>query len=150
MWTDYFISDSFHNSYIQVVQAIVTTIISISVAVFTLSSSFLVSKVENIKELTKEIEEGGISMSTQKKKRDITSFISRMKHVTINSLIALFISIIGFLIYVVFTFIHLPFWELSALLPLIISTIYIGVSLKNLIEWYLKFHKHHLSSPEKC
>jgi hypothetical protein len=66
-----------------------------------------------------------------------------MKHVTINSLIALFISIIGFLIYVVFTFIHLPFWELSALLPLIISTIYIGVSLKNLIEWYLKFHKHH-------
>ncbi len=143
MWTDYFISDSFHNSYIQVVQAIVTTIISISVAVFTLSSSFLVSKVENIKELTKEIEEGGISMSTQKKKRDITSFISRMKHVTINSLIALFISIIGFLIYVVFTFIHLPFWELSALLPLIISTIYIGVSLKNLIEWYLKFHKHH-------
>lgn len=143
MWTDYFISDSFHNSYIQVVQAIVTTIISISVAVFTLSSSFLVSKVENIKELTKEIEEGGISMSTQKKKRDITSFISRMKHVTINSLIALFISIIGFLIYVVFTFIHLPFWELSALLPLIILTIYIGVSLKNLIEWYLKFHKHH-------
>ena len=143
MWTDYFISDSFHNSYIQVVQAIVTTIISISVAVFTLSSSFLVSKVENIKELTKEIEEGGISMSTQKKKRDITSFISRMKHVTINSLIALFISIIGFLIYVVFTFIHLPFWELSSLLPLIISTIYIGVSLKNLIEWYLKFHKHH-------
>lgn len=143
MWTDYFISDSFHNSYIQVVQAIVTTIISISVAVFTLSSSFLVSKVENIKELTKEIEEGGISMSTKKKKRDITSFISRMKHVTINSLIALFISIIGFLIYVVFTFIHLPFWELSALLPLIISTIYIGVSLKNLIEWYLKFHKHH-------
>lgn len=143
MWTDYFISDSFHNSYIQVVQAIVTTIISISVAVFTLSSSFLVSKVENIKELTKEIEEGGISMSTQKKKRDITSFISRMKHVIINSLIALFISIIGFLIYVVFTFIHLPFWELSALLPLIISTIYIGVSLKNLIEWYLKFHKHH-------
>lgn len=143
MWTDYFISDSFHNSYIQVVQAIVTTIISISVAVFTLSSSFLVSKVENIKELTKEIEEGGISVSTQKKKRDITSFISRMKHVTINSLIALFISIIGFLIYVVFTFIHLPFWELSALLPLIISTIYIGVSLKNLIEWYLKFHKHH-------
>ena len=133
MWTDYFISDSFHNSYIQVVQAIVTTIISISVAVFTLSSSFLVSKVENIKELTKEIEEGGISMSTQKKKRYITSFISRMKHVTINSLIALFISIIGFLIYVVFTFIHLPFWELSALLPLIISTIYIGVSLKNLI-----------------
>lgn len=143
MWIEYFGSIGFHDSYIQVLQAIGTTLISVAVAVFTLSSSFLVSKVENIKELTKEIEEGGVSMSTQKQKRDITSFISRMKCVTINSLIALLISITGFIAYIVFSFIHLPFWELLALLPIIVAIIYIVTSLKTLIGWYLKFHKHH-------
>jgi len=143
MWIEYFESIGFHDSYIQVLQAVGSTLISVAAAVFTLSSSFLVSKVENIKELTKEIEEGGVSMSTQKQKRDITSFISRMKCVTINSLIALLISITVFIAYIVFSFIHLPFWELLALLPIIVAIIYIVTSLNALIGWYLKFHKHH-------
>lgn len=143
MWTDFFAAHSFHCNYIQVVQVIATTLISVTVAVFTLSSSFLVSKVENIKELAKEIEDGGVSMSTQKKKREITSFIYRMKSVTINSLISLILSILGFIVYVVFTFIYLPYWELLAMVPLILAIFFIGVSLNALIGWYLKFHKHH-------
>lgn len=143
MWTDCLFTEQFHSAYITVLQAVATTLISISVAVFTLSSSFLVSKVEGIDKIVSAIENGGISISTQKRIRDVHGFVEKMKSVTINALIALPLAIIGFIAYVTFSFWRIPCWELTAIIPLIVSMVYISISLTKLIKWYYKFHKHH-------
>lgn len=126
-----------------VLQALATTLISISVAIFTLSSSFLVSKMDGIDKIVSAIESGGISLSIQKKRRDLYNFVSKMKDVTFNALVSLPLAVLGFLAYILFSFWRVPYWELLALLPLIGSTIFMSISLHKLIRWYLKFHKHH-------
>lgn len=143
MWTDFLTSDTFHCTYMSVLQALTTTLISVSVAIFTLSSSFLVSKVEGIDKIVNAIESGGISLSIQKKRRDLYNFVSKMKSVTFNALISLPLAILGFFAYVLFSFWRASYWELLALLPLIVSLIFVSISLIKLIKWYLKFHKHH-------
>lgn len=143
MWTDFLESGAFHDTYMQVLQALATTLISISVAIFTLSSSFLISKVEGIDKIAKAIESGGVSLSIQKKRRDLFNFVSKMKSITFNALIALPLAGLGFLAYIIFSFWEVPYWELSALLPIIGSIIFMSLSLYRLIRWYLKFHKHH-------
>lgn len=143
MWTEFLISDTFHCTYMSVLQALATTLISISVAIFTLSSSFLVSKVEGIDKIVSAIESGGFSLSIQKKRRDLYIFVSKMKDITFNALVSLPLAVLGFLAYILFSFWRVPYWELLALLPLIGSTIFMSISLHKLIRWYLKFHKHH-------
>lgn len=143
MLTDCLLTEQFHSAYIDVLQAVSTTLISISVAVFTLSSSFLVSKVEGIDKIVSAIENGGISISTQKRIRDVHGFVDKMKSVTINALIALPLALLGFVAYIVFSFWWIKFWELSAIIPLTGSLVYITISLTKLIKWYYKFHKHH-------
>lgn len=143
MWTDFLTSDTFHCTYMSVLQALATTLISVSVAIFTLSSSFLVSKVEGIDKIVNAIESGGISLSIQKKRRDLYNFVYKMKSVTLNALIAMPFAIVGFFAYILFSFWRIPYWELLALLPLTGSTIYVSLSLYKLIKWYIKFHKHH-------
>lgn len=143
MWTEFLISDAFHDTYLSVLQALATTLISVSVAIFTLSSSFLVSKTEGIDKIVTAIETGGVSLTIQKKRRDLLNFVSKMKSVTINALIAMPLAIVGFLAYIFFSFWRVSYWELSALLPLLGSIIYLSLSLYQLIKWYIKFHKHH-------
>lgn len=143
MRTELLTSDIFHATYMSVLQALATTLISVSVAIFTLSSSFLVSKTEGIDKIVNAIDSGGVSLSIQKKRRDLYHFVSKMKCVTINALIAMPLAIIGFLAYILFSFWRVSYWELSAMLPLIGSIIYISISLFKLIKWYYKFHKHH-------
>lgn len=143
MWTDFLTSDTFHCTYMSVLQALTTTLISVSVAIFTLSSSFLVSKVEGIDKIVNAIESGGISLSIQKKRRDLYNFVSKMKSVTFNALISLPLAILGFLAYILFSLWRVSYWELLALLPIIGSLIFVSISLIKLIKWYLKFHKHH-------
>lgn len=143
MWTEFLTSDTFHCTYMSVLQALATTLISISVAIFTLSSSFLVSKVEGIDKIVNAIESGGISLSIQKKRRDLYNFVSKMKSVTFNALISLPLAVLGFIAYILFSFWRISYWELLALLPLIGSVIFMSKSLYQLIRWYLRFHKHH-------
>ena len=143
MLTEFLTSDTFHCTYMSVLQALATTLISVSVAIFTLSSSFLVSKVEGIDKIVNAIESGGISLSIQKKRRDLYNFVSKMKSVTFNALISLPLAILGFLAYILFSFWRVSYWELLALLPIIGSLAFVSISLIKLIKWYLKFHKHH-------
>lgn len=143
MWTELLTAETFHNTYMSVLQALATTLISVSVAIFTLSSSFLVGKIEGIDKIVNAIDSGGVSLSIQKKRRDLYNFVSKMKCVTINALIAMPLAIIGFMAYILFSFWRVSYWELLAMLPLIGSIIFISLSLFKLIKWYLKFHKHH-------
>ena len=143
MWTEFLTSDTFHCTYMSVLQALSTTLISVSVAIFTLSASFLVSKVDGIEKIVRAIESGGISLSIQKKRRDIYNFVSKMKSVTFNALISLPLAILGFIAYILFSLWRVSYWELLALLPLIGSIIFMSISLHKLIRWYIKFHKHH-------
>lgn len=143
MWTEFLTSNTFHDTYLSVLQALATTLISVSVAIFTLSSSFLVSKTEGIDKIVNAIESGGVSLTIQKKRRDLYNFVYKMKSVTINALIAMPLAIVGFLAYILFSFWRVYYWELLALLPLLGSIIYVSLSLYKLIKWYIKYHKHH-------
>ena len=92
--------------------------LSIAIAIFTLTTAFIISKREVRNELERQINEGGISLTLTRRVKAINTFIKRMRKVTNNSIIATIILTAGLIAYVVFRAL-LPSWWVCILVAIV-------------------------------
>ena len=91
--------------------------LSITIAIFTLATAFIISKKDVRNELEQQIKEGGVSLTLARRRKATNTFINRMRKVTNNSIIATVILIIGHMAYVVFRLLQ-PSWWIGILIVL--------------------------------
>lgn len=128
---------------IDAIQSASSLIASISISVFTLTTAFLVSKSDSINHIYKSIEEGGHSMTTSHKLKNMRSFIKSMKSITKNSLFAFGFSILSFLLITCANFLQNSYWIIFSAILWFVSCYYIAICIAALIKWYIRFHKQH-------
>lgn len=96
--------------------------LSVVIAIFTLTTAFIISKRDMLKDLEQQINEGGVSLNLARRISATNTFISRMQKITKNSIIATIIFVVGLILYVVFCFLQPSWW-----IGLLISTTGIGI-----------------------
>ncbi len=115
--------------------------LSITIAIFTLATAFIISKREIRSELEQQINDGGISLTLARRIKATNTFINRMRKVTNNSVIATLILIGGLMSYVVFRMLQ-PSWWISILIAFTVAGIvYTLVVIVLLFIWYHKTMK---------
>lgn len=112
--------------------------LSITIAIFTLATAFIINKRDMRNELEQQINEGGISLTLSRRIKTTNNFINRMRKITNNSIGATIIFIIGLLAYVVFQLIR-PSWWIGILITIVgIGVIYTLCVIVLLFLWYRK------------
>ena len=89
--------------------------LSITIAVFTLATAFIISKRDLRNDLEQQINEGGVSLTLARRIKAINIFITRMKKITNKSIIATIIFVVGLIMYVIFRLLQ-PSWYISILI----------------------------------
>lgn len=127
-----------YKEYLSFCLTISTTILSIGVSIFTLTTAFIVNKKEAILELHREVEKGGISLSLSRRIQVSQNFIRKMKQVTRFALYAIAVSLI--LLVSICFFRALQPTNIAYLLSIImiVGAIFLTISLISLFRWYLK------------
>lgn len=115
--------------------------LSITIAIFTLATAFIISKREVRNELEQQINEGGVSLTLARRIKATNTFIGRMRKITNNSVIATLILIGGLISYIVFRMLQ-PSWWISILIAFTVAGIvYTLVVIVLLFVWYHKTMK---------
>ena len=71
-----------YEDFLSLCMTIATTLLSVGVSVFTLTTAFVVSKKDSLNELGRQVEEGGHSLTLARRMNALRRFIMTMKSVT--------------------------------------------------------------------
>ena len=112
--------------------------LSITIAIFTLATAFIISKKDVRNELEQQIKESGVSLTLARRIKATNTFINRMRKVTNNSIIATVILIIGLIAYVVFRLLQ-PSWWVGVLI--VLTSVGIIYTLAVVVLLYIWYHK---------
>ena len=88
--------------FISLCLTIATTLLSVGVSIFTLTTAFVVSKKDSLNELGRQVEEGGPSLTLARRMNALRSFIKTMKLVTKISMVVIASSSLSTLLVVIF------------------------------------------------
>ena len=117
---------------------IATTLLSVGISVFTLTTAFIVSKKDNLNELGKQVEEGGQSLTLARRMNALRRFIKTMKSVTKMSMAVVISSVLSILLVVVFRNVsagaHVHLLTLTSVLSVVFTVMCIWV----LFKWFLR------------
>lgn len=112
--------------------------LSITVAIFTLATAFIISKRDVRNELERQINEGGVSLTLTRRVKATNTFIKRMRKVTNNSITATIILTTGLIAYIVFRVLQ-PSWWICILVAIVgTGIIYTLIVIVILFIWYHK------------
>ena len=117
---------------------IATTLLSVGISVFTLTTAFIVSKKDNLNELGKQVEEGGQSLTLARRMNALRRFIKTMKSVTKMSMAVVISSVLSILLVVVFRTVsagaHVHLLTLTSVVSVVFTVMCIWV----LFKWFLR------------
>lgn len=110
--------------------------LSVVIAIFTLTTAFIISKRDMLKDLEQQIDEGGVSLNLARRISATNTSISRMRKITNNSIIATAIFVVGLILYIIFCFLQPSWW--IGLLTIItgIGIVYVLYIIALLFIWY--------------
>ena len=131
-------TDAQYEAYLSLMMTIATTLLSIGISIFTLSTAFVVSKKESLRELGEKIEKQGDSLTLSKRFRSIQSFIQVMRLISKNALFVIASSFVTIMLVLVFKQITNTIAAHVIYLPIIMSLVFASICIFQLIKWYLK------------
>lgn len=138
IWQSLMMTDSQYNSFLSLILTISTTLLSIGISIFTLSTAFFVSKKDGLKEVSEQISQAGNSLILAKRYKALKRFIHVMKSISKQTLFVSISSIVTIVCVLVFRQFSFSMYIYLVYIPLIISVVYTCICLYSLIRWFLK------------
>lgn len=138
IWQSLMMTDSQYNSFLSLILTISTTLLSIGISIFTLSTAFFVSKKDGLKEVSEQISQAGNSLTLAKRYQALKRFIHVMKSISKQTLFVSISSIVTIVCILVFRQFSFSMYIYLVYIPLIISVVYTCICLYSLIRWFLK------------
>ena len=127
-----------YEDFLSLSMTIATTLLSVGVSVFTLTTAFTVSKKDNLNELGKQVEEDGQSLTLARRMNALRRFIKTMKSVTKMSMAVVISSVLSTLLVVVFRNVsagaHVHLLTLTSVVSVFFTVMCIWV----LFKWFIK------------
>lgn len=115
-----------------------STLLSLGVAIFTLSTAFIVSKRNLMSEYQKQVEKDGISLTLMRKIDGTKDFLKKMRNITKSSIIIIANATIVFALCICFNYINIGGWIHVLVIPITISTVSTFYCIRKLFIWYRK------------
>lgn len=116
-----------------------TTLCGVGISIFTLTSAFIVSKKDSLKQLKDEINKDRISLSYAYRIQSLQVFIKRMKEVTTSSIWLISFSLISIITIWILKLCQPNNWSYIVLLCIISAFVFLFVCLYKLYSWYIKY-----------
>ncbi len=139
IWQQILMTDAkAYEDFLSLCMTIATTLLSVSVSIFTLTTAFVVSKKDSLNELGRQVEEGGQSLTLARRMNALRSFIKTMKFITKMSMAAVLSSVLSLLLVAFLRststrlYVHLLIF--TSLASIVFTVIYIWI----LFKWFLK------------
>ena len=127
-----------YENFLSFSMTIATTLLSVGVSVFTLTTAFIVSKKDSLNELGTQVEEGGQSLTLARRMNALRRFIKTMKSVTKMSMTVVISSVLSILLVIVFKNLsagaHVHLLTLTSVLSVVFTVMCIWV----LFKWFIK------------
>ena len=132
------IDEKAYENFLSFSMTIATTLLSVGVSVFTLTTAFIVSKKDSLNELGTQVEEGGQSLTLARRMNALRRFIKTMKSVTKMSMTVVISSVLSILLVIVFRNLsagaHVHLLTLTSVLSVVFTVMCIWV----LFKWFIK------------
>ena len=127
-----------YENFLSFSMTIATTLLSVGVSVFTLTTAFIVRKKDSLNELGTQVEEGGQSLTLARRMNALRRFIKTMKSVTRMSMTVVISSVLSILLVIVFRNLsagaHVHLLTLTSVLSVVFTVMCIWV----LFKWFIK------------
>ena len=127
-----------YENFLSFSMTIATTLLSVGVSVFTLTTAFIVSKKDSLNELGTQVEEGGQSLTLARRMNALRRFIKTMKSVTTMSMTVVISSVLSILLVIVFRNLsagaHVHLLTLTSVVSVVFTVMCIWV----LFKWFIK------------
>ena len=127
-----------YENFLSFSMTIATTLLSVGVSVFTLTTAFIVSKKDSLNELGTQVEESGQSLTLARRMNALRRFIKTMKSVTKMSMTVVISSVLSILLVIVFRNLsagaHVHLLTLTSVLSVVFTVMCIWV----LFKWFIK------------
>lgn len=127
-----------YEDFLSLCMTIATTLLSVGVSVFTLTTAFLVSKKDSLNELGQQVEEGGQSLTLARRMNALRRFIKTMKSVTKMSMAVVISSIMSIFLVIVLRNVsagaHAHLLTLTSLVSVAFTVMCIWI----LFKWFLR------------
>ena len=127
-----------YEDYLSLCMTIATTLLSVGVSIFTLSTAFLVSKKESLNELDRQVEEGGQSLTLARRMNALRNFIMTMKSVTKISMVVIVSSTLSTVLVVILRCISAGVYAHVLAITSLVSIIFTIISIWILFKRFLK------------
>lgn len=132
------IDEKAYENFLSFSMTIATTLLSVGVSVFTLTTAFIVSKKDSLNELGTQVEEGGQSLTLARRMNALRRFIKTMKSVAKMSMTVVISSVLSILLVIVFRNLsagaHVHLLTLTSVLSVVFTVMCIWV----LFKWFIK------------
>lgn len=139
IWQQLLMTDeNAYQDFLSLCITIATTLLSVGVSVFTLTTAFVVSKKDSLNELGRQVEDGGQSLTLARRMNALRRFIKTMKSVTKVSMAVVVSSVLSILLVVVFRSVsagvHVHLLTFTSLVSVAFTVMCIWL----LFKWFLK------------
>lgn len=139
IWQQLLMTDeNAYQDFLSLCMTIATTLLSVGVSVFTLTTAFVVSKKDSLNELDRQAEDGGQSLTLARRMNALRRFIKTMKSVTKMSMAVVVSSVLSILLVVVFRSVsagvHVHLLTFTSLVSVAFTVMCIWL----LFKWFLK------------
>lgn len=127
-----------YEDFLSLCMTIATTLLSVGISVFTLTTAFIVGKKDSLNELGTQVEEGGQSLTLARRMNALRRFIKTMKSVTKMSMTVVISSVLSILLVIVFRNLsagaHVHLLTLTSVVSVVFTVMCIWV----LFKWFLR------------
>lgn len=138
IWQSLMMTESQYNSFLSLILTISTTLLSIGISIFTLSTAFFVSKKDGLKDVYEQISQDGNSLTLAKRYQALKRFIYVMKSISKQTLFVSLSSIVAIICVLVFRQFSFSMYVYLVYIPLMISVVFTCICLYSLIRLFFK------------
>ncbi len=132
------IDEKAYENFLSFSMTIATTLLSVGVSVFTLTTAFIVSKKDSLNELGTQVEEGGQSLTLARRMNALRRFIKTMKSVTKMSMTVVISSVLSILLVIVFRNLSAGAHVHLLTLTSVLSVVFTVMCIWGLFKWFIK------------
>lgn len=127
-----------YEEFLSLSMTIATTLLSVGVSVFTLTTAFIVSKKDSLNELGRQVEEGGQSLTLARRMNALRKFIKTMKSVTKMSMAVVISSVLSIILVLVFRNVTAGAQVHLLTLASVVSVVFTVMCIWVLFKWFLR------------
>lgn len=127
-----------YEDFLSLCMTIATSLLSVGVSVFTLTTAFVVSKKDNLNELGRQVEERGQSLTFARRMNALRLFIKTMKFVTKMSMVVVVSSVLSIVLVVIFKSFSAGVYVHLLTLCSMVSIAFTVMCIWILFKWFLR------------